>query len=565
MSEQNPTPENGQPPAANIRRGRQISAVWIIPLIAVLIGGWLVYKTVSEQGPEITLTFETATGLEAGKTEVKYKDVTVGTIERVELDPDTRNVVAAAEMKTSAESLLTDTARFWVVRPRVGIKGISGLDTLVSGAFVELDPGKGGEAQREFTALEDPPMVKGDTPGTEIILVSPQLGSLADGSPVYFRGIEAGEVLGYELAEDNSKVLVHAFIHAPYNRLVRKSSRFWNVSGVGLSLGAGGVKVEASTLQSLILGGIEFETPDLASAGKPVEEKTEFILFDSQEDIQQEAFTEKVKFILYFNSSVRGLNVGAPVEFRGIKVGSVLDIRLEFDTRTGDAYVPVLIDFELGRISPFDRDLIGPQLPFGKRRENLEQAVERGLRARLKTGNFLTGQLIVDLDMYPDTPVTLAGRGGDYLEIPTLPAQMEEISNSVTELVAKLQRLPLDTISEKLVSTLDGADKLINSGDLKVALTSLREASENLNKLTAEADRALVPEATATLKKAEEAMASAERVFSSVDSMVSEKSALRYEVQGAVREIAEAARALRQLAEFLQRNPNALLTGKSPQ
>ncbi len=191
--------------------------------------------------------------------------------------------------------------------------------------------------------------------------------------------------------------------------------------------------------------------------------------------------------------------------------------------------------------------------------------IQRGLRARLKTGSFITGQLIVDLDMHPDTPVNLAGRNDTYLEIPTLPAQMEEFSNSVTELVAKLQRLPLDTISEKIVATLDGTEKLVNSEDLKVTLSSLRQASEDLRGLTTTVDRSFLPEASATLEKVDRAVASAERVFSSVDSMVSEDSALRYEVVEAVREISEAARSLRQLAEYLQRNPNALLTGKSPQ
>ncbi len=556
--------EDLQPPEAAVKAGRRLSIVWAIPLVALVIGGWLVYRTLSEKGPEISITFETASGLEPGKTPVKYRDVVIGTVSKVSLNPQERTVRATAEMVGTAEPLLTDTARFWVVRPRIGIKDISGLGTLVSGAYVEIDPGAGGKPQRAFTALEEPSPITADTPGTNLVLTTGNLGSLSRGSPLYFKGIEVGEVLGYELVDDNSRVLVHAFVLAPYDKLVRRTTRFWNVSGMRFSVGTEGLKVETGTLQSLVLGGIEFDTPNLDSAAPPVAEGTRFVLFDSRESGQKTAYTETERFIMYFDSSVRGLSIGAPVEFRGIKIGSVLDVRLEFDPDAATFLVPVLAEIELDRVSVVDDGSGGSTLTADQRRKGFRLLVSRGLRARLKTGSFLTGQLVVDLDMSPDTQAKLVGRNSDYLEIPTLPAGLEEITNSVAELVDKLRKLPLDTISQKMLHTLDGADRLVNSGEIKTAVASLSQASQRLNDLLSRADTMVMPRATETLKQAEAAMAAAERALNSLDTVVSENSAFRYETQTAIQEIAAAARSIRQFTEFLQRDPSALLTGRSP-
>lgn len=572
MSESRRPSDASGPPEAEVKMGRRISAVWIFPIVAVLIGGWLVYKTLSEKGPEITVVFETASGLEPGKTQVKYREVVVGTVASVALDPVARTITATAEMDKTAEPLLTETTRFWVVRPRFGVKEISGLGTLVSGAYVELDPGAGGDAKRDFTALEDPPVIRADTPGTEIVLATSNLGSLSRGSPLYFKGIEVGEVLGYELTEDKNQIFVHVFVTAPHDQLVRRTTRFWNVSGIEVSMGAGGMKLKTGTLQSLVLGGIEFETPDLLGSGEPVPEGTHFTLFENREEIRETAYTEKSQFIMYFDSSVRGLGIGAPVEFRGIKVGSVLDVRLELDPETVTFLIPVLVEIELERVSVFDRSIVGPQLPMEQRRANIERMISRGLRARLKTGSFLTGQLIIDLDMLPDAPINLVGANSDYLEIPTLPASLEEITNSVTDLVAKLQKLPLDTISEKVISTLDGTDRLVNSDEVRTAVKSLSDASSRLESLLANVDEKVIPQAAialdqagATLKEAESAMVSAQKALESIDSVVAEESPLRYDTHTAIQAISAAARSIRQFTEFLQRNPSALLTGKSPQ
>jgi paraquat-inducible protein B len=564
MSE-NGLPDDAGAPEVEIRKGRRISAVWIIPMVAALIGGWLVYKTLSEQGPEITIAFETAEGLEPGKTQIKYKEVVVGTVATVSLDPVARTVSATAEMERMAESLLTDTARFWVVRPRLGIRDISGLGTLISGAYVELDPGSGGAPKVEFAALAEPPVIKADIPGTELVLSTTNLGSLTRGSPVYFKGIDVGEVLGYELVEDKSLIHVHIFVHAPHDALIRRTTRFWNVSGLNISMDANGMKVETGTLQSLVLGGVEFETPNLLAGGPPVAEGSEFVLFHRKDAIRETAHAERAHFVLFFQSSVRGLSIGAPVEFRGIRIGSVLDVRLEFDPDTSDFRIPVLIDIEPQRVSIFDRSLVGSNLSLEQRQANLDLIIERGLRARLKTGSFITGQLFVDLDLHPETPINLARLNAEYPEIPTIPPSLEEIANSVTDLLAKMQRLPLDTISEKILDTLEGADRLVNSREIKNALRSLSEVSTRLEKLVANADEKVVPEMAAALARMDSTLKKAENTLDSINSVVSPESELRYDTQSALQEISATARSVRRLAEFLERNPSALLTGKAPQ
>ena len=551
-----------QVPEADIKASRLISAVWLIPLVAALMAGWLVYRTLSEQGPAITLTFETATGLESGKTQVKYKDVVVGAVDTVKLDADSRRVVVTADMEREAEDLLTDTARFWVVRPRLGIKEISGLGTLVSGAFIELDPGRGGKAKLDFQGLDAPPVIKADAPGGKFVLTTADLGSVSHGSPVYFRGIEVGEVLGYELTKDKTLIRVHVFVHAPHDKLVRKNTRFWNVSGLQVSLDANGMQVKTGTLQSLVLGGVAFETPDLLAPGKQAADGTRFVLFKTQGDVEEVSSTEKIRFILYFDSSVRGLGVGAPVEFRGIRVGSVVDIKLQFEPESNTFRIPVLVEIMPQSISLFDQGYVKPATDFAKRKSQTKTLIDLGLRARLKTGSFLTGQLFVDLDLHPQTAVKMVGTDPNVLEIPTLPPSLEEITNSLTALVEKLQRVPLDTISAKLVETLEGAGKLVNAPETRDAMSSLRKAASELERLIRNVDRQVIPNVAGVVKQATATLKKAEKAIASMETVVAKDSPVRFELRAALEEISSSARSVRQLADYLKRNPNALLMGK---
>ncbi|MDH5296473.1 MAG: MlaD family protein, partial [Nitrospirota bacterium] len=371
-----------------VQKKRGLSIVWIIPVVAAIIGGWLIYKTISEKGPTVTMTFEDGSGLEAGKTKIKYKSIDIGTVKSVHISLDLSRVVVTAEFNRMAEPYLTENTRFWVVRPRIGLGGISGLETLVSGAFIAMDPRPGASAQT-FTGLEKPPGVTREDEGAQFRLRAENLGSSSPGAPIFFHDIQVGRVLDYELEKDGGAVLIDIFIQAPHHLRVRDTSRFWQLSGFEISLGAEGLDVKMESLNSLLTGGIAFDTPATAGGSEePSQPGTEFNLFKNFASIQEEKYVLTRPFLINFDGSVRGLSVGAPVEFRGIKVGIVSDIAVHLNPDTLEIKIPVLIDIQPERITT-------PQVIMSKIQENkyavMKHMVKRGLRAQLETGSLLTG------------------------------------------------------------------------------------------------------------------------------------------------------------------------------
>lgn len=551
----------GALPEPLIRHRSGLSLVWLIPLITALIGGWLVVKTLNERGPQITISFKTAEGIEAGKTPIKYKAVDIGEVEAVHLSDDYSRVVVTARITPEAKSFLRRDTRFWVVRPRLGLRGVSGLSTLLSGAFVELEPGQGAP-WRHFKGLEVPPVVRAEDAGRKVMLVTERLGSVDRGSPVYYRGILAGEVLGYELGNDDRSVFIHAFVKAPYDALVQGNSRFWNVSGMDVSMGTDGVKVRTESIQSLLFGGIAFDTPDTLPGDADDVDGLVFTLYDDFASIQEHAFTRKVQFVLFFDSSVRGLNLGAPVEFKGIKIGSVMDVRLEFDREATTFRIPVLIEIEPERIIERGRQQGAP--PY----QILKSLVERGLRARLQTGSLLTGQLFVELGMYPDTPVRLVNAGGDLPELPTIPASLEEITGSVKTFLGKLERVEIDRIGRELEGTLAGANRVVNAPELLGSVRDLRGAVKSFREVMLKVDRRVEP-ISVNLEKAigagHMAMEKAQATIGLMDQVLRPDSPLQYRFIQMSEQLAEAARSVRALVELLERSPQSVLFGKPPQ
>ena len=566
MAKKSQTPPEDDIPEVTVTTRSRISTVWIIPIVAVLIGAWLTYTTVSEQGPTISITFETAEGLEAGKTKLKYKDVEVGVVETVGLTDDLSGVVVTASLIHGAEEYLTDTTRFWVVRPRFGASGVSGLGTLVSGAFIEIDPGKGGAERETFKGLETPPVIKADAPGRLYVLKTAKMGSYSNGSPVNYRGIKVGEVLGHELAKDNRTILIHIFIHAPHDKLVRLSSRFWNVSGVNVSIDADGMKIGTESLQALVVGGIAFETPTNLDAGDPAEKGHTFPLHGSREEIKEASYVEKRPIIMYFDGSVRGLALGAPVEFRGIKVGEVTDVKLEFNAKKNIFQIPVIAEIEPERFT-----ILGERNRSAYENQ-LETFVQKGMRAQLKTGSFLTGQLFVDLDFHPKAAARLIGGDNLFPEIPTIPTTLDEFTNSITELITKLQKLPLVELTKSLTATAKGAEQLVTAPELLQAVRSfdtiLRETSalvKNTNGLVKNVDGVVSNVNQDVRGEVKKTLNQVHEILTSIDDAVSDKSALRYDLATTLQELAAAARSIRLLTSYLERNPNALIYGKGGQ
>lgn len=536
MTNQIPDLPSGSLPDAIVQPQRSFSLVWLVPLVAVLIGGWLVYKAVSEKGPTITISFKQAEGLEAGKTKIKYKDVDIGIIDSVALSDDLSHVLITASMVRESERFLTDKTRFWVVRARVAAGEVSGLRTLFSGAYIAIDPGRGGKPIKKFSGLEHPPVVTTDLPGRHFKIRAERLNSLETGSPVYFRQIKVGQVDSYELEKDGQGVKILIFIFEPYDRFIRKNTRFWNAGGLDVSLDANGIRLRTQSVVSILLGGIAFDTPVDLETSTPVGEGDDdiFTLYENYSASLQRTYNIKTYWMLYFDDSVRGLATGAPVEFRGIKIGQVNDVSIHMDeTKTGFK-IPVLIEIEPERFMN-NADKVSD----AKRREFMNEIVAKGLRAQLRMGNLVTGQLVVDLNFHPGTPARQIKWRGKYPELPTIHAPLEEFTASVVKMINRLSAIPVEQISK----------------DLREALLSMNRTMEETRQLMSKVNKQVGPEAQGMLAQTRKTLAQVEKLLNS-------ESPVNRETLRALDELSGAARSLRSLTDYLERNPDALIYGK---
>ncbi|MCA1851739.1 MAG: MlaD family protein [Beggiatoa sp.] len=354
MADETPIPDLRDLPeaVAKPKKRGSLQLVWIVPIVAAVIGAWLAVQAFIERGPTITIKFKTAEGLETGKTRIKYKEVDIGLVTEVVLGEDRKTAIATAEISKQAESFLVEDTRFWVVRPRFAGGQVSGLGTLLSGSYIGIDPGKATKSRQRFRGLETTPLVTGDRPGRQFVLRADELGSLEIGSPVYFRRLQVGEVIGFRLARDGREVSFRIFVRAPYDRFVTAQSRFWNASGVDVALDAAGFRVQKQSLTSILLGGIAFQTPPDVEPRPPAEPNTRFTLFASQGEAFEHPDTVAETYLLLFDESVRGLSVGAAVDFRGLVIGEVTAIGLDIDPATMEILSPVEIRIYPDRLRP---------------------------------------------------------------------------------------------------------------------------------------------------------------------------------------------------------------------
>jgi len=540
-------------------RRRAPSIVWLIPLVTLCIGLWLVVKTISGKGPEITISFKTAEGIKAGKTVVKYKNVQIGMVESLRFSKRFDHIVLSVRMDPEAKVFLHRDTQFWVVRPHLSLRGISGLGTLVSGAYIDIAPGH-GSVQYHFVGLDEPPAVNSDADGRRITLLAEKLGSLEVGSPIYYQGIQAGEVLGYELANDQHSVFVYAFIKAPYDELVHGNSHFWNVSGVDVSVGADGFQVHTPSLLSLIYGGIAFDSQKAADSPDEDVSSLIFSLYDNYDQIIEKAYTHKLRFVAFFDQSVRGLAVGAPVEFKGIKVGHVADVRLEFNSKDSSFLIPVVLDIEPERI--INRNKSETKTKY----QILQTLVKLGLRAQLQTGSLLTGKMFVALDMHPHTPIKLVHDARSALpEIPTIAGGFNQITTSIQSILDKLNKVHTDKIGAELEAALHGANKLMNApelaasvGDLRVSLHAFRHIVEALDKHSG----SMANNLDKVLDAGQKTLKQANKTLAHLNVLLDPSSPTQYRLNQLIRDLSDMSHSIRSFVDLLERHPNAVILGK---
>lgn len=539
--------DEGVPPAPRlepvaVERGGRLPLIWLAPIVALLVGGWLAWTTYLDTGPTITITFDVAKGLEAGKTPIKFRDVPMGVVKSVDLSEDLSHVVVTAQMSKSAEPQLREGTSFWVATAQLSAAGISGIGTLISGEYIGMRPGPGNPTHT-FKGLSDAPILEVSIPGKTFHLRARRLGSITAGSPVYFRGIEVGQVLGHTLDADGSGVTIAAFVRAPHDALVREKSRFWNASGIDLAVGAAGVQVRTESLVAIVGGGIAFDTPVDASAGEPSPDGAEFHLFPSYDRVEEAQYTEKIPAMLYFDGSVAGLDPGAPVTLRGISVGVVREVHLEINAREASIRIPVRVELEPQRVTVIGGD------PNVTPEEKVGRLVQRGMRGRLAAGNLVTGAMVVALDLYPpESPVKVEFEDGMPV-IPTDPSQVQQIVSKASAFLEKLSNAPLDELVTDLRNAVREADRMLSSPEFKKNLRDVGPVLDSF-KQTSEVARTTLAQAETTLRTA--------------DGLIGTDSAMRYDLVRLIKELTETLRTLHTLADFIQRNPNALIFGATP-
>ena len=520
----------------------RLPLVWILPIVVVLAGAFVVVREKLAQGTTIEIRFANAEGLEVNKTRVRYKDVEIGEVRDIRVGDDRKDVIVTAAIHRNAQAYLVNDTRFWVVRPRVSGAGVSGLATLVSGAYISVEVGHSAAKRDHFVGLEVPPIVTADLPGREFILHADDLGSLDIGSSVFYRHITAGQVVGYSLDPGGTGVTIKVFINSPFDVYVTGDTRFWQASGIDMSVNADGVKLRTESLASMLEGGVAFGNPAGATAAR-VAVDTAFTLFGDQDRAMRPSETEIRGFVMYFGGSLRGLSPGAPVELQGITVGEVRSVDVQYDERAGSLAFPVSVELYPQRLRghlPHAGVAAAPPVQPNSR-GMIDSLVAHGLRAELKTGNLLTGQKFVSLDMHHDVPKDKVDWADQPAIFPTISSGLDDIQDSVGVIAKKLSKVPFDQLSARLIGAMNSLDQTLKSAD----------------RLLQNVDTNLAPQVQATLSEAQAAMKNAKE-------LLGQDAPLENDLGSTLLQVSRAAKSISALVDYLERHPESLLRGKPP-
>ena len=541
-------------------RPTRFSLIWLIPILVVAIGAYLGWTTLSRQGPEITIQFDSADGLTSGQTQVKHIAVALGTVQGIDLSHDLQHVDVRVRMSSESAPLLTDHAKFWVVRPRLSGASISGLETLVSGAFIAIDPGPpGGVAQTRFEGLDAPPGVRSDEPGSTFTLTTGSLGSLGQGSPMFFRDVTVGEVLGYKMPSDGrGPIPVQVFIRSPYDRFVRRDTRFWDVSGLRLDLNGGDLHLQVESLQALLSGGISFGLPaqrrDKEAEVAPP--NSAFKLYSSKQAADNAGYQQRFHLVTYLRTSVKGLDISSPVDMFGLQVGNVTDVRLMIDPRTGDARVRVEMEVQPERVLS-EQDLHGDSI-FS----TTQALVNRGLRAETDSSNLLTGASMISLTFVPKAKPVAITREGDAIVLPSQAGGLAGITDSLSTAADKLAALPIEQIGDNLNNLLAHTDAAVGGPQVKQALVELNRTLASLDALSNHANQGLTPlmqRLPAIADQLQKSLGKADTALAAYGG----NSDFHQNLQRTLDQLGETARSVRALTDYLNRHPSSLIFGRS--
>jgi paraquat-inducible protein B len=542
-------------PRATTRRSRRISVIWIIPLVAVAIGAWLAWDTWSKEGPTIRISFDNGEGLQAGQSQLKFKDIVFGTVKSLKLAPDHTHVVITVATTHEAKPLLTEKTVFWVVKPRLFAGNVSGLETLLSGSYIGMVPGEaGGKARQDFVGQEDPPILQTNEPGHTFVLKAKKLGSISLGSPVFYRDLNVGEVLGWDIADMAESVTIRAFVRHPYDTYVHDETRFWNASGVSVRLAGAGIDVQMESLKALLLGGIAFETPKTEIHAAASTEDHVFPLFADREAAEDASYTRSIAVISYFPGSVKGLAPGSEVTMHGLQVGQVTDVRLVYDPDKDTIMAPVRYEVQPERILG-----VGKRL-FKTDQEAAEAVIKKGLRASLQSASLITGQQVVALEFVKDAPPEPVTKEGEDFVLPTTEGGgFAGLASSANDLLGKVNEIPFDQIGKSLNGILKSVNDMTQGPQLKKALTDLSAMIGSAQGMVQRLDTKQLPQLTSDLEKT---LTSANKLVLSLDSGYGDNTKFNRDLDRLMAQTTDAVRSMRALADLLARHPEALVKGR---
>ena len=529
-----------------IARNR-LSYLWILPVIALGIGLWLAYSHLSQIGPVIRIAFTSAEGLEAGKTKIRYKDLEVGTITRIDLSHDLKQIIVTAQMQRTAEPLLKTDSQFWIVKPQITISGITGLGTLVSGNYIAVSPGKEEERANYFVALEEAPQIQNDEEGLRIRLKTDSTEGINVGTAIYYRGISVGQIEQIHFSERYDHITLTAFIHAPYDKLITTNTRFWNVSGITFNMGANGANIEMQSLETLIRGGITFSTPTTLN--------TNDTLYPNERATTERTGFRKEYYVVYFDDT-RGLNPGAAIYFSGIVIGAVVEVHLLYDEKTNKAAVPVLIEIEPERIERVNK-------PEGSENRNIiAELVKGGLQATLDNGNLITGEKIITLNQYPDE------KGGfrkdaysNYLVLPSRPGGISKLTDDLGAIVATVKKLPLEEIGENTKDATAALKKALDTQAVKDLGTSLDKTLKQLDRTLASVQKA-GDSTDRALKQLDQQLKTLGKQLEKTLYGIGPESNLYYTLQETLKSIQQGMKSINGVMRKIDDKPNVLIMGE---
>ena len=558
-------PEPGEPAAPFIAPPPRhswgyLSIIWLIPLAAVAIGGYLAWTTLADRGVEITIAFNTSDGVTVG-TKIQHKAVELGTVTQVGLSADLSHVEIHARMQPTATPYITDKARFWVARVQFAGGSVSGLSSLVSGRTIEMDPGPpGGARQVEFKGLADPSGVQSDEPGTTFVLTAPTIKPLSSGTGVFYRDVLVGEVLESQLTEGTAAARASIFVKQPFDQRVRTGTVFWQTKGIDTDLSGRGLGIQVSSLQAALSGGVSFGLPPDAADYPPAAGGTQFTLFDDEATADRASYRRRIPFVMYFDAAVPGLAAGSKVVLLGTQVGTVTGVTLLGDTGAGRFRVRVTLDFlpQAAHLTVHpgdDMHVLGGQL------------LAAGLQGTAETESYVTNAQAIAIEVAPATAARPREDAGLWV-LPTVPTTAGGGVASLASRLQSIKQIPFGALgaaaNSMLASMASRARATTNGQQLAGVTRMILAAQASVRQTDASIGQALAG-LPATADKLQRTLAQANQAVSAANAAYGDGSTLTTDIGRAMDRYYATVRQARLLADRLSQHPEAIIRGTTGQ